>query len=382
MAMARGAASAWGIATGGESSYDAGDAITHLLYPVGAAQSAQNGDGYDFAQLATGFEESISFPPLRYLTQVTFTGPAMDTTLPILAAFALGTDTQTSLGSVTSAQHKIQPAGIAVELPSTTVQVASVNASSVTTNESIVHRGCVADTFTFSGDVGSGVCSVSTLFRASGTVSDTPADISSATRPTQIFSFNEVYCAMHKAANTIASGYTIKLPTDSAPAPDFSEFTTHYTNISPYIQGFSWTVNNALDVVGGHNTGSTLVAKTMYRQQRNQEISLTLRWSGEAAAVGGGGSAQLIRDLRANVFEVYSLALYGVTRTVIDAAEATDYRYAWTLIQPSVQLIEVTPIVNIGIQTITARFKVLEPNSGTLKSSDFYVWNKNRVDYA
>ena len=118
MAMARGAASAFGIATGGEAPYDTADAITHLMYPVGASQSAQNGDGYDWAQLATGFEEGLDYTALRYMTQVPFAGPAMDTTLPILASFALGGDTMSNLGSVSSAQHKIQPSAISSETPS------------------------------------------------------------------------------------------------------------------------------------------------------------------------------------------------------------------------------------------------------------------------
>lgn len=382
MAMARGVGSAFGIATGGESAYDSADTITHVLPATGAAVSAQGGEGFDFAGVADGYEESTNVYQTRYITPVTFTGPAMDTTLPILAAFALGSDTQASLGSVSSASHKIQPIAVSAELASTTLSVNSINRATVTLGSSIKHTGCVVDSFSFGGDVGSngGALSCSATFQASGTTA-AGTDLTTMTEATKLFVFNEVYCAMHGAANTIASGYTIKTPTDTGSAPDFSEFTTSYTNVSPYLQGFQWTVNNNLAVVEGHNTGSTLAASTMYRQQRVQDLSLTFRWSGESAAVGGSGSATLIRDLRQNIFTTYSIALYGVSRDVIDSTETTDYRYAWTLIQPSARLISVTVNPTPGIQTITCGFRILEPASGTLKSTDFYVWNKDRVDY-
>jgi len=386
MAMARGVGSAFGIATGGESAYDTADTITHVLPATGAATSAMNGDGFDYAGVADGYEESTNVYQTRYITPVTFSGPAMDTTLPILAAFALGSDTKSQpTGATTQTQHKITPVGVSTELPSTTLSVNMVTSASTTAGESVLHSGAVVDTFSFGGAVnsGAGELTCSATFQTSGTYT-AGVDISAKTAATKLFVFNEVYCGMTKNANEIPYNYTIVVPEDTAVSggtvPSYGEFATNATAVGPYLQAFQWTVNNNLDVVGGHNTGSTLSANNMYRNQRVQDLSLTFRWSGESASAGkGSADAGIIRDLRLNVFNTYSIALYGISRDVI-ADETTDYRYAWTLINQSARLMSVTTNPAPGIHTITANFRILNP-ADTGNSTDFYVWNNNDVDY-
>jgi len=378
--MARGVGSAFGIATGGESAYDTADTITHVLPATGAATSAMNGDGFDYAGVADGYEESTNVYQTRYITPVTFNGPAMDTTLPILAAFALGSDTKSIPDTSGFFQHLITPIGVSSELGSTTLSVNMVTSASTTTGESVKHTGCVVDTFSFGGAVnsGAGELTCSATFQSSGTYAD-GVDISSATSSSKLFVFNEVYCGMQKTANEIPYNYSVQVPTDATPGPTYGEFTADYTAVGPYLQAFQWTVNNNLDVVGGHNTGSTLAANNMYRNQRVQDLSLTFRWSGEAATAGGAGSTTLIRDLRTNVFNTYSIALYGRARDTLQGA-TTLYRSGWTLIHQSARLMSVTTNPAPGIHTITANFRILNP-ADTGNSTNLYVWNSDNVDY-
>jgi hypothetical protein len=381
MAIGRGRSSAWGIATGGEASYDAGDTITHLLYPFGSAGSAQSAEGFDMGQLATGYEESLETVITRYTTGVPFNGIADDKSLPILAGFALGGgDTKsTPAGATTARQHILLPTAIAVELPSTAIQCSLSASSSTTANDAMVHRGCVCDTFSFGGDVNSnnGVYTIQANFRASGTTA-TGADLSAKTRPSKIFSFNETY---HAVSSTLISALPIvKLPTDASPTPTYIEIGADGSNFSPFLQGWRWTVNNDLDVNGGHNTASTLVANNMYRNQRTQSLTSTYRWATANAAVGTGSTTEIL-NLRANVGNTFSVMFSGVTRTVISAADATDYRYAFTVFFPKVTLTNVSFQPSPGIMQMTCDWSVNEPNVTNLYSAHLYVWNGEDVDY-
>jgi len=381
--MARGVGSAFGISATTESTYDTAETITHVLPATGAATSAMNGDGFDYAGVADGYEESTNVYQTRYITPITFNGPAMDTTLPILATYALGADSNTLLGSATTAQHVITPSAVASETPPFTLSINQVNRSTTTLGASIKHTGCVIDTFSFGGAVnsGAGELTCSATIHTSGTTA-AGTDLTTMTEASKLFVFNEVYCGMTKNANEIPYNFTVKTPTDSSPAPDFSEFGTNATDVSQYLQQFQWTVNNNLAVPEGHNTGSTLSASTLYRQQRVQDLVMRFRWSNESAPAGKGSTdANIIRDLRQNVFNTYSIALYGVSRDVIDAAETTDYRYAWTAIYQSARLISVATNPAPGIQEITATFRILDP-ADTGKSTTFHVWNGNNVQYA
>jgi hypothetical protein len=380
MAIARGRSSAWGIATGGESSYDTLDTITHLLYPFGSAGSAQSAEGFDMGQLATGKEESLETVITRYTTSIPFNGIADDKSLPILAAMALGTNTKsTPAGATTARQHIVLPVGIGTELPSTSIQCSLSNATSTTANDAMAHRGCVCDSFSFGGDVNSnnGVYSVTANFRASGTT-EAGIDISSKTRPSKIFSFNETY---HAVSSVLISALpVIKLPTDASAAPTYIEVGANYANLSPFLQGWRWTVNNDIDVNGGHNTASTLVANNLYRNQRTQTLTSTYRWS-TSNAVGGTGVATELMAFRGNVGNTYSTMFTGVTRTVIDATDATDYRYAYTVFFPKCTLTNVSFQPTPGIMQMTCDWAINEPNVTNLYSSHLYVWNGDDVDY-
>lgn len=359
-----------GAATDTVGGYDTDSTPTHTLF-CDVAESTRQSDFFDKVALADGQEERSGLVEMRRVTGVTVSMPASDTGLPILVAKALGTESVASpSGGTTSKQHNISPASITTELRNFAVQVNQVSTSSTTAVESIKHTGCVCSSFTLSGTKSDPAIRCSATFQSSGT-EGTLADLSTGmTVPAYLpYNFNHMYNFLSLTTISSAPTATTDIPVFGTP-PDGSNLTTA-VNVGNWLESFSWTVNNNLDVDGGHNTGGDTNASTMFRQARSQSVTMTWKWN---------TTDSIIENMRSSTIGTeYAMGLYCYSNTrIVD--EVTDYAYGWKLLFPKLVLRSTTMGGGLGIRTITATFDVAQP-SLTVGSAYFYAWNADATIY-
>lgn len=214
MTIYRESAGSVAIATGGESSYGAGDTITHRFLCDPPDMSAA-WDRYDRVGLATGKEETTGGNVLRWTGTQSLSGPICDKSLPILMALCMGGDTRSAVDTNSASQHLATPPASTAELISTQLEM-HVRGEGDTNG--FLYKGVIPTSFTLTGSNDTGHLSWAADFITSGWASRAvTADFSGLVQPVRCpftwgKSFLKVATTLPGAAPTISG---TSLPTSS-----------------------------------------------------------------------------------------------------------------------------------------------------------------------
>lgn len=355
-----------------ESSYGTAATPTHLLYARDMAGATTMQDTYDNVGEANGNEESTLLLPTQTNTVLEFSNvPAYDLSLIYLLSHTLGSTGSGAAPSGATATKKFQwyPNVIGTSLKSQSVQV---NHSDLSTGSAIyentLYKGCVVDSYTLSGSVGSKTWTQSVKYVCSGDTS-AGSSISSLIPPSYgPFLFNNTYCYF-------GSDYTpgsLVLPT-SGQAPTGAEM-TNALNLTPYLLGVTYSVQNNIDIEGSHQGSLGTLATTLpERAGRKQTLSLEFKWD-------PADSGSFLKTLRSNTipstYQSYSAAnstacvIQCFSNVPIDAS-GTIYCYSFALGFELLWLESVKMGVRNGKRTITANFNIGKASNGSTNAAIF-----------
>jgi hypothetical protein len=351
-------------ATGGENTYGAGDAITHLLYvDQESAGFSKSVDLFDKSTLATGYELGTGLSIMRDTSRVRLTGPACDLSIPIFLSYAEGANTTTTVDT-SAYQHAITPVDCATELPSTQIDFVMASATSSTTAyQHVTAMGVVVDRFRLFGDAASGLwryeMEAPAVYGTGG-----GSDISALTAPALLpfkygKTFVKIFTTLPTAAPTLTNNFPV-LAVDPdgewADPIDWSAFTT----------GASIEINNDIQV---NYMGAGGAANSARRGKKTVTITLNHWWD---------ITATTHLQLPANSGNVsYGMMIYSLQNTLA----GPNYYHSFAAFYPKVTPISVTPPQGPGMRTNQSVWRVVDPVQSGVKASYYYNWNANNIDY-
>lgn len=362
MTLYREAAGSVAIATGGESSYGAGDTVTHrLLAEPPDMNSAW--DRYDKEVLAVGKEESAGGNVLKWISTQSLVGPMCDKSHPIMMALCMGGDTRTAVDSTTASQHTVLPPGPSTELVSTAMEM-HLRFEGSTNGFGWV--GVLPESYYYEGSNDSGMWSWGGTFSTKGYPSRTvTSDLSALIQPSRCpyvwgQTFVKVATTLPGANPTISGA---SLPTSSFdPTGGWS-----VTDWSSNILGvrYDWNSGGIYRQYTGAVDGT---ASNAWRTRISQQVTLThlLDDTNPLGNLVQGGHT---------INEAGEQLSYGlVIGNRQNSLVGSTFYHAFSHYFPRVDLVSVTPPRG-NPRIFTSTWKVCDPMASGVYSGSFYSWN-------
>lgn len=321
-----------------ETTLGGGSTLSHLMHAV-APVSSRNFRFKNVEDEARGLEEMSDQVDIRDETSLAFPSmPLNDVSFGAHMAYGVGSKSKTTPSGATNArQHGNSSLDITTELSSTVLQV---NMKDRTTTGSAYmnskYLGCVLNNFTVNGGVSSGEWQISPTWQTAGFDPQNADAVAGLISPVYSpYKFKNTFCFV---GPSFTPG-SLLLPS-SGVAPTGVELgagASAQVNLSTRLLGVNWTLNNNLDLEGGH-AGTLYGATELIRGQRQQTISLDFKWDptinflkalkhGEIhSAVATSGNSR-----------AFSLGIMCFSGAVLDVS-GTVYCHGFSLFWPSVYL--------------------------------------------
>jgi len=357
--------------------------LSHLM-PCEAPNSSRSPRLYNATGEARGLEENPDQQELRDETALSFPNLILnDVSLAAHLAYGLGSDTVTTPSGATNArQHAYVPVALTGEIPMATLQANMYDrttAGAGSKYKNTKHLGNVLNSFTLSGGVGSGDWRISPVWQTAGAGAQNASSISGLTAPVYSpFRFRNTFCFV---GPSFTPG-SLALPSGSAPSGvELGAGSSAQVDISTKLLGASWTVNNNVDVEGGHVGSYSGGASELIRGQREQRLSLDLKYDPAVA---------FIEELRENQINsgvatsgnsrAFSLGIYCWSNFALDAS-GTVYYHAFSLFWPSVYLDGPVDFSNRG-NRYAMKVPLLVGQNTTQNSVYAYQWSLEQNTWA
>lgn len=357
--------------------------LSHLM-PCEAPNSSRSPRLYNATGEARGLEENPDQQEIRDETALSFPNLILnDVSLAAHLAYGLGSDNVTTPSGATNArQHAYSAAGLAYELQMATLQA---NMYDRTTNgagskyKNTKHLGCVVNSFTLSGGVGSGDWRISPVWQTAGAGAQNASSISGLTAPVYSpFRFRNTFCFV---GPSFTPG-SLALPSGSAPTGvELGGGSSYQIDISTKLLGASWTVNNNVDVEGGHVGSYSGGASELIRGQREQRLSLDLKYDPGVAFLEELRENQITSAVQTSgSSRAFSLGIYCWSNFALDSS-GTVYYHAFSLFWPSVYLDGPVDFSNRG-DRYAMKVPLLVGQNTTQNSVYAYQWSKEANTWA
>lgn len=355
MAVYRGKAGMVGIFLGTMPSYgaDPGGA-THQLW-CDIADSTQAAVLASDANMANGYEEMTTVTTLQEANGVPpISCNVSDVAFPALVGLALGTDSRTDTGSAYRLNQVA--AAIGIELPNTAIQFNPGASADAAEPESLYHLGCVVNSLTLSGSVGSPWKLSANMF-SSGKFGTPTSIVSAVTSPSLvIYPFERSYLfagadgtmtpTTVEDSNAVPTGTCLSAPEDWGGS----------------LESFSWTINNSIDEATSRTANGLTYASSAPRANRTQTLNMSFKWP---------STVTNIKQLRKNIGYIQAFQLQCRTNSQIGS---TGYYYGFCLKWPRACLTSATLSGGLGPKTIDTTWTVMQPTA-TYSSVYGHSWS-------
>lgn len=358
-----------GIATGGESTYGAGDALTHVMY-LNAPATVITPTQFDKGTLATGYEERTGYVIQGWQTRQPFSGPVCDLSLPIHLAFGLGSDSPSTLDT-TCIQHAISVDSFATNPASTEIGIRQGDSiAEATAGQAIEHNGCVVDSFSLSGSRDSGIWTFSSDWITDGNNSAGYDDVTSLTKPSllpYIWGGTQVVIT-----TTLPTAYTVDAPTSADAGAGVTGGWSSTTDISASVLSVDYSLQNLISTSNIANSDGTI--SRVWRNGREQTVTLNTLWDDGTAVMRNWAiwGAKAVGQS----YEI-GMIIYNMQSTL---AGASTHYYGFALAFPKMTLTSVSaPTGNPRVMSTT--WTVCKDTANSLASVYAHAWNKDNVTY-
>ena len=378
MALYRGANGVIAFGTGGEPTYGASTITslgTHLIYAEEAATSKVP-LVFNKNSLATGYEHGIGLTQLSDQTRLQFRGPVDDKGLPLLLAFALGTDTVSTVDT-SGKLHTIGLAACNEELRST---VAAVVMGEIISNTSrqVTFAGVVVDKLHIFTSDETGMWEFEAdCFTAGYNSGGSAVDVSGYLKPT-LFPYTQgtTFVNFQTTSATVTPVWdppiaTLTVPlggSGSTPANGGVAWGSTQAAFSPSVEAVDILIDNK--VRGSWSGLSGNFASRAVRGQRDVTVTLRHKWDDGVATnqnlIGNAGNV------------AYALCIYNRQNTV---ASATTNYYAFGFYLNKVGPLTVSPPGGLDVRTNESVWTLHDPATTGIKPMHAFVMNTDATDY-
>jgi len=360
-----------------------GATLSHLML-CEAPSSSRNPRLYNAVGEARGLEENPDQQELRDETALTFPNLILnDVSLGAHLAYGLGSDAVTTPSGATNArQHTYSAASMSTELAMATIQTNMYDRTSTGAGNkyrNTKHLGNVLNSFVLSGGVGTGDWRIAPTWQTAGAGANNPDSISGLTAPIYSpFRFRNTFAF-------VGPSYTpgsLALPGGSAPTGvELGGGSSLQVDLSTKLLGVSWSLNNNVDVEGGHVGSYSGGASELIRGMRTQSLSLDLKYDPTVAFLEELRENQIASGVQTSGnSRAFSLGIYCWSNFALDAS-GTVYYHAFSLFWPSVYLDGQVGFSNRG-NRYAMKVPLLVGQNTTQNSVYAYQWSKEASVWA
>ena len=305
-----------------------------------------------------------------------FDCPADDLSVPMLLAYALGSDTMTTPAGTPSstAQHTIAANTVYTELPFATVQYNRLDLTTTALLKNTSYVGCSLKSLRLSGSQTGEVRAVGQWVGSGQTAA--AISLSGLTAPS-VGAFLGVNSFVGIGTG-MAGAWTPGLPTGSAPT--YSELAASPVDWAPYLLGWDFSIENTFAETIGHAGTLGFNANCMPLVDRVMKLTLNLRWDDSVLTLANLVDPQQPGNYDQTGGTAYpSLCLYNWSTLSLDTS-GTIYKMSMSHIFPKVSIESSELVDQEGLIVAKVTYEIMK--DATNNASYHYVWNKDRQAYA